>query len=95
MMEALNIGYSSTTPGSDPKACLYGCGGSIPFVKKLMTALGNVHPLCIGAYDPDSRMHEPNESLSMVDLLGCARSIAYFLAHIERAFPKCVPGDPL
>lgn len=91
MMEALNIGYStpdSTISGSGPKACLYGCGGSIPFVKKLMTALGDIHPLCIGAYDPDSRVHEPNESLSMVDLLGCARSIVYFLTHSERALPK-------
>lgn len=88
MMKALNVGYSATT--SEPQACLYGCGGSIPFVKKLSTALGNVYPLCIGAYDPDSRAHEPNESLSMVDLLGCARSIAYFLTHIESAFPRDV-----
>lgn len=91
ILEALNAGYavsSSTTTEIKPNACLYGCGGSIPFVKKLMTALGDVSPLCIGAYDPDSRMHEPNESLSMADLLGCARTIVYFLTHIDRAFPK-------
>jgi acetylornithine deacetylase/succinyl-diaminopimelate desuccinylase-like protein len=87
ILEALEAGYSQIG-GGGPKACLYGCGGSIPFVQKLMTALGNIYPLCIGAYDPDSRMHEPNESLSMADLLGCARSMVYFLANADRAFPK-------
>jgi len=61
MLESLKTGY-----GHEP--CLYGCGGSIPFVAKLMDALGNIPPLCLGAYDPDCRMHEPGESLSMVDL---------------------------
>jgi acetylornithine deacetylase/succinyl-diaminopimelate desuccinylase-like protein len=81
MLESLKTGY-------DHEPCLYGCGGSIPFVAKLMDALGNIPPLCLGAYDPDCRMHEPGESLSMVDLLGCARSIVYFILSSPRAFPQ-------
>ena len=79
MLKSLKAGY-----GKDP--CLYGCGGSIPFVAKLMDALGNIPPLCLGAYDPDCRMHEPGESLSMADLLGCARSIVHFMLASPRAF---------
>ena len=81
MLESLKTGY-------DHEPCLYGCGGSIPFVAKLMDALGNIPPLCLGAYDPDCRMHEPGESLSMIDLLGCARSIVYFILSSPRAFPQ-------
>lgn len=81
MLASLKIGY-------DHEPCLYGCGGSIPFVAKLMDALGNIPPLCLGAYDPDCRMHEPGESLSMADLLGCARSIVHFILNSSRAFPK-------
>jgi hypothetical protein len=33
-------------------------------------------------------MHEPGESLSMPDLLGCARSIAFFIAESPKAFHK-------
>jgi acetylornithine deacetylase/succinyl-diaminopimelate desuccinylase-like protein len=74
--------------GFGEKACLYGCGGTIPFVAKLMHALGDVHPLCLGAYDPDARMHEPGESLSMQDLMGCTRSIIHFLSRIDEAYGK-------
>ncbi len=81
MLKSLEVGYEHTS-------CLYGCGGSIPFVAKLMTALGNVPPLCIGPYDQDCRMHEPGESLSMPDLLGCARAIAHFMIHCPNAFSK-------
>jgi acetylornithine deacetylase/succinyl-diaminopimelate desuccinylase-like protein len=76
----------SLEKGFGEKACLYGCGGTIPFVAKLMQALGNVHPLCLGAYDPDARMHEPGESLSMLDLLGCTRSIICFLSRIDEVY---------
>ena len=79
ILEALETGYGN-------KACLYGCGGSIPFVPKLTAALGGIPPLCLGAYDPDSRMHEPGESLSLVDWLGCSRSIVRFAARSARAF---------
>tara|TARA_B100000686_G_C16772334_1_gene966032 strand:+ start:256 stop:2076 length:1821 start_codon:yes stop_codon:yes gene_type:complete len=79
MMDSLEQGFGA-------KACLYGCGGTIPFVAKLMLALGNVHPLCLGAYDPDSRMHEPGESLSMPDLLGCARSIFHFMSRVNEVY---------
>jgi acetylornithine deacetylase/succinyl-diaminopimelate desuccinylase-like protein len=81
MLESLKTGY-------DHDPCLYGCGGSIPFVAKLMDALGNVPPLCLGAYDPDCRMHEPGESLSMIDLLGCARSIVHFILSSPQAFTQ-------
>ena len=81
----------SLEKGFGEKACLYGCGGSISFVAKLMQALGNVHPLCLGAYDPDARMHEPGESLSMPDLLGCTRAIIHFLAKIEEAYETPIP----
>ncbi len=80
-MEALEKGFGL-------KSCLYGCGGSIPFVAKLLDALGDVQPICLGAYDSDSRMHEPGESLSLVDLLGCTRSIIYLMAHAEKAYPS-------
>jgi acetylornithine deacetylase/succinyl-diaminopimelate desuccinylase-like protein len=80
-LEALGMGYNRT-------ACLYGCGGSIPFVAKLTDAIPGAQLLCLGAYDPDCRMHEPGESLSMVDLLGCTRSILHLMARIEKAFPK-------
>ena len=81
MMDSLEKGFGD-------KACLYGCGGTIPFVAKLMQALGNVHPLCLGAYDPEARMHEPGESLSMPDLLGCTRSIVHFLSRIDEVFQE-------
>ncbi len=76
--------------GFGEEACLYGCGGTIPFVAKLMHALRNIHPLCLGAYDPDARMHEPGESLSMPDLLGCTRSILHFLSRIDEVYGKPV-----
>ena len=76
----------SLEKGFGEKACLYGCGGTIPFVAKLMQALGNVHPLCLGAYDPDCKMHEPGESLSMPDLMGCTRAIIYFLSRIDEGY---------
>ena len=76
----------SLEKGFGEKACLYGCGGTIPFVAKLMQALGNAHPLCLGAYDPDCRMHEPGESLSMPDLMGCTRAIIYFLSRIDEGY---------
>ncbi len=81
MLESLKTGY-----GHEP--CLYGCGGSIPFVAKLMNALGNIPPLCLGAYDPDCRMHEPGESLSMIDLLGCSRSIVHFILSSPKALSQ-------
>ncbi|MDH3256265.1 MAG: M20/M25/M40 family metallo-hydrolase [Nitrospinota bacterium] len=81
MLESLKAGYGH-------EACLYGCGGSIPFVAKLMDSLGSIPPLCLGAYDPDCRMHETGESLSMVDLLGCARSIVHFMLSSPQAFPQ-------
>ena len=77
---------NSLEKGFGEKACLYGCGGTIPFVAKLMQALGNVHPLCLGAYDPACRMHEPGESLSMPDLMGCTRAIIYFLSRIDEGY---------
>ena len=77
IMESLEIGYGE-------KACLYGCGGTIPFVPKLTEALGAIPPLCLGAYDPDSKMHEPGESMSVKDWLGCVRSMIYF---------SCKSGD--
>jgi acetylornithine deacetylase/succinyl-diaminopimelate desuccinylase-like protein len=78
-LEALGIGYNKT-------ACIYGCGGSIPFVAKLTEAIPGTQPLCLGPYDPDSRMHEPGESLSLVDLLGCTRSIIHLIARIDKVF---------
>ena len=81
MLESLKTGY-------EQEPCLYGCGGSIPFVAKLMDALGNIPPLCLGAYDPDCRMHEPGESLSMIDLLGCSRSIVNFILNAPTVFPQ-------
>jgi|TARA_Y100000294_G_scaffold114426_1_gene106121 acetylornithine deacetylase/succinyl-diaminopimelate desuccinylase-like protein len=80
-LKALGMGYNRT-------ACLYGCGGSIPFVAKLTDAIPGAQPLCLGAYDPDCRMHEPGESLSMADLLGCTRSILHLMARIGKAFPQ-------
>ncbi|MBT6663075.1 MAG: M20/M25/M40 family metallo-hydrolase [Nitrospina sp.] len=80
-LEALEMGYGQ-------KACIYGCGGSIPFVAKLTDAIPGTQPLCLGPYDPDSRMHEPGESLSLVDLLGCTRSILHLMARINRVFQR-------
>jgi len=81
MLKSLEVGYEHAS-------CLYGCGGSIPFVAKLMMALGDIPPLCIGPYDQDCQMHEPGESLSMPDLLGCSRAIVHFMIHCSNAFPK-------
>ncbi|QPJ61055.1 MAG: M20/M25/M40 family metallo-hydrolase [Candidatus Nitronauta litoralis] len=78
----------SLSEGFGKPSCLYGCGGSIPFVAKLMDALGDIAPLCIGAYDPACRMHEPGESLSMVDLLGCTRSMVHFFWKIQEETPS-------
>ncbi len=79
MLESLEKGFNQ-------KSCLYGCGGTIPFVEKLMRALGDVQPLCLGAYDPDAKMHEPGESLSIPDLLGCTRSIIHMVTRINEAY---------
>ena len=79
VMTALEKGYGHP-------ACLFGCGGSIPFVAKLTDALGDIQPVCLGAYDPESRMHEPGESLSMVDLLGCARTMVHIISNIDQAY---------
>jgi hypothetical protein len=81
ILEALEAGYGE-------KPCLYGCGGTIPFVPKLTDALGPIPPLCLGAYDPDSKMHEPGESMSMKDWLGCVRSMIYFAYRSADIFPK-------
>jgi acetylornithine deacetylase/succinyl-diaminopimelate desuccinylase-like protein len=81
ILEALEAGYGE-------KPCLYGCGGTIPFVPKLTDALGPIPPLCLGAYDPDSKMHEPGESMSMEDWLGCVRSMIYFASRSANIFPK-------
>ncbi len=81
ILEALEVGYGE-------KACLYGCGGTIPFVPKLTDALGPIPPLCLGAYDPESKMHEPGESMSMMDWLGCVRSMIYFACRSSKIFPK-------
>ena len=81
VLESLDKGFGR-------QSCLYGCGGSIPFVAKLLDALGDVQPICLGAYDPDARMHEPGESLSMVDLLGCTRAIIYLVAHAANVYPS-------
>ncbi len=78
-LEALEMGY-------DQKACIFGCGGSIPFVAKLTDAIPGTQPLCLGPYDPDSRMHEPGESLSLADFLGCTRSIIHLIARINKVF---------
>ena len=51
-----------------------------------MQALGDVQPLCLGAYDPDAKMHEPGESLSMPDLLGCTRSIIHLISRIQEVY---------
>jgi len=79
MLESLEKGFGK-------KSCLYGCGGTIPFVEKLMEALGDVQPLCLGVYDPDAKMHEPGESLSMPDLLGCTRSIIHLVSRIQEVY---------
>jgi hypothetical protein len=78
-LEALEMGYNR-------KACIFGCGGSIPFVAKLTEAIPGTQPICIGPYDPESRMHEPGESLSLIDLLGCTRSILHLIARINKAY---------
>ncbi len=78
----------SLEKGFGQKSCLYGCGGTIPFVEKLMQALGDVQPLCLGAYDPDAKMHEPGESLSIPDLLGCTRSIIHLVSKVNEAYPS-------
>ena len=83
MLESLEKGYAK-------KPCLYGCGGTIPFVEKLMQALGDIQPLCLGAYDPDAKMHEPGESLSMPDLLGCARSIVHLVSRVQEVYGSSV-----
>ena len=83
-LEALEMGY-------DRKPCIFGCGGSIPFVAKLTDAIPGTQPLCLGPYDPDSRMHEPGESLSLADFLGCTKSILHLIARINKAFKNKVP----
>ena len=89
------IALESLEQGYGKKSCLYGCGGSIPFVAKLLEALGEVQPICLGAYDPESRMHEPGESLSMADLLGCARSIVHLVPRAAQVFgSQNKPGGP-
>ncbi len=79
MLDSLEIGFGVPS-------CIYGCGGSIPFVAKLMDALGDIPPMCIAAYDPECKMHEPNESLSMKDLMGCAKTIVHFFSKTPTVF---------
>ncbi len=84
---AFKLMWESLEKGFNEKPCLYGCGGTIPFIKKLTDALGPIPPLCIGVYDTHCQMHEPGESLSMVDLIGGSRSITHFLIYSQSAFP--------
>jgi len=69
--EALQKGYNQSP--------LYiGCGGSIPFVNKLCTALGGVPALLTGLEDPETLAHSENESLFIPDFLKALKSQIIF-----------------
>ena len=46
-----------------------GSGGSIPFVANLAEALPGVEVLLFGAQDPLARIHAPNESVDLDELV--------------------------
>jgi acetylornithine deacetylase/succinyl-diaminopimelate desuccinylase-like protein len=59
--EAFRIAYGN-------EAAEIGVGGSIPFVAAFEEAYPDASILLTGVMDPSSRIHGPNESLSLVDL---------------------------
>jgi cysteinylglycine-S-conjugate dipeptidase len=70
--EALKQGYGKETQ-------LIGCGGSIPFVETLSTALGNVPALLTGVEDPLTLAHSENESLCIPDFFSAIKIEIFFL----------------
>jgi acetylornithine deacetylase/succinyl-diaminopimelate desuccinylase-like protein len=59
-MRALEQGYGRTP-------VVVGAGGSIPFVRTITGALGNVPALLFSVGDPYSAAHSENESLLIAD----------------------------
>jgi len=63
---------------------LMGQGGAIPLVEELTRAYPGAELLVTGICDPDSRMHAPNESVSLADLVRTVDAETRFLAAIAR-----------
>jgi len=61
-----------------------GLGGAIPLVNELGTAFPAAELLVTGIADPDSRMHSPNESVALPDLVKTVEAQVDFLKRAVR-----------
>jgi acetylornithine deacetylase/succinyl-diaminopimelate desuccinylase-like protein len=61
------------------KTLMYGCGGSIPFIKTLQDNLPNTLLFVSGVVLPDSMMHGPNERIDLEYLIKFSKSLTCFL----------------
>lgn len=61
------------------KTLLYGCGGSIPFIKTLQDMLPKTLLFVSGVVLPDSSIHGPNECLDIEYLVKFSKSLSCFL----------------
>ncbi|MCL2471153.1 MAG: M20/M25/M40 family metallo-hydrolase [Propionibacteriaceae bacterium] len=66
-------------------AVLVGMGGAIPLVGELHQLFPDAEFLVTGIADPDSRMHAPDESVSLSDLVRTAQAQIGFLAAVGRS----------
>jgi len=58
---------------------MYGCGGSIPFIKTIQDLLPSTLLFVSGVVLPDSNMHGPNEKIDLEYLTKFAKSLTCFL----------------
>lgn len=69
--------------GYGRKPVIVGAGGSIPFVKTITEALGNVPALLFSVGDPYSAAHSENESLLIKDWERACRSIIHLFHELD------------
>ncbi|MCL2736639.1 MAG: M20/M25/M40 family metallo-hydrolase [Propionibacteriaceae bacterium] len=77
-------GRSAWEEGFGVAPVLVGQGGAIPLVGELHAAFPHAEFLVTGIADPDARMHAPNESVSLSDLIRTVRSQIGFLEAAAR-----------